>query len=134
MIEKEIFKTDEDYANQFKYADDFIDRVEALTYFEFNQSHKLAKEVMLAALDVDGAPLNVAALNFAKGLSKKEKQALIPKFKYLALNGSASKVTATALDVLSKLLSDGEKKEIGSQLKANPSLLIKMALKRGNFN
>lgn len=134
LIEKEIFKTSEDYANQFKYAVDFIDRVEALTYFEFNKSHKLAKEVMLAALDVEGAPLNIAALNFVKGLSKIERQELIPKIKYLALNGSASKVSAAALEVLSKLISDEEKKEIGSQLKANPSLLIQKALKTGKFN
>ena len=134
LIEKEIVKTDLDYANQFKYADDFIDRIEAVNHFEFNQSNKLAKDVMLAALNVEGAPLNVAGLNFVKGLSKKERQSLIPKIKSLALNAQESIVNATALNVLSKLIGEEEKKEIGKQLNANPSLLIQKALKSGNFN
>ena len=89
---------------------------------------------MLAALNVKGAPLNVAALNFVKGLSKKERQSLIPKIKSLALNAQESIVNATALNVLSKLIGVEEKKEIGKQLHANPSLLIQKALKSGNFN
>lgn len=134
LIEQEIVKTDSDYANQFRYAEDFIDRNEAVKYFEFNQSNGFAKGVLLAALDVEGAHLNVAALNFVKGLSKKERQALTPKIKNLALNAQESKVTAAALEVLSKLIDDKTKKEIGQELKDNPSLLIQKALKSGKFN
>jgi hypothetical protein len=89
---------------------------------------------LLAALEVDGAPLNVAALNFVKGLGKKERQALIPKIKFLVLNAQETIVNATALNILSKLLGVKEKKEIGKQLNANPSLLIQRALKNGGFN
>jgi aminopeptidase N len=50
LIEQEVDKTDLDYANQFKYADDFIDRIEAVNYFEFNQSNKCCVQLISATL------------------------------------------------------------------------------------
>ncbi|TKC00605.1 M1 family metallopeptidase [Pedobacter cryophilus] len=134
LVEKQELKTEEDYALQYQYADDFIDRYESLNYFNKHQNSKFTKELMLKALDDESATLMVMALNYIKKLEVKEQELLATKLMILALKASESKVRAASLMVLAKIKSAKTKKEIGQQLKTDPSLLVQKALKQGKFN
>lgn len=134
LVEKQELKTEEDYALQYQYADDFIDKFESLSYFYKHQNSKFTKELMLKALDDESATLMVMALNYIKKLEAKEQELLASKIMILATKAAESKVRAASLMVLSKIKSAKIKKQIGQQLKTDPSLLVQKALKQGKFN
>ncbi len=120
-------KSAQEYSYQYQFADNFMERYEAVKYFNANRQNEFAEQIFRNALTDEAWPIiYLGLLNFKYTNSSLDH---FDRVAELAQNHYNSLIRAEAVKILKKYYADKITKEIHQDLKNDESLLVKKALK-----
>ncbi|WP_304062750.1 M1 family metallopeptidase [Pedobacter glucosidilyticus] len=128
LIKKQEVKSDEDYKNQFLYADDYLDKQEAMAYFDKHKTAPQAVPILQKAIHDTAWPIVVKGLEHYKMFDADFRAKQLSKIKDLALTHPKSLVRAEAIKVLKRYYPKADYKDILPRLKQDISALVHKAL------
>jgi len=99
-----VKKNVDNYIYQYKHAENFVDKLEAIEFLSKNQEQKKVFNTMVGALNDSNPTIQVLALNEIDLFNKYNKKAAIKRIEYLATQSESTLVKAAAIQVLGKLV------------------------------
>jgi len=99
-----VKKNVDNYIYQYKHAENFVDKLEAIEFLSKNQDQKKVFNTMVGALNDSNPTIQVLALNEIDLFNKYNKKAAIKRIEYLATQSESTLVKAAAIQVLGKLV------------------------------
>jgi aminopeptidase N len=121
-------KSSQEYFYQYQHAAHFNERYEAAKYFNSNRQNEFATEIFNTALKDEAWPIIYLGLLNVKSANNSSEDHF-KRIAELAQQHYHSLIRAEAVKVLKKYYPAKMTKEIHQQLKTDPSLLVKKALK-----
>ena len=97
-------KSLENYLFQYSHAENFVDKLEAITYLATMQDQKEVFNTMVRAMSDSNPSIQELALNKIDLFNKYNKKAAIKKIEFLATKSESNLVKAAAIQVLGKLI------------------------------
>ncbi|KHJ37909.1 aminopeptidase N [Pedobacter glucosidilyticus] len=128
LIKKQEDKSEKDYENQFLYADNYLDKLEAISYFENHKTAIPAVNIFQKALGDTAWPIILKGLENYKLYTQDFKNQNLTRVKDLAVKHPKSLVRAEAVKVLKRHYSKADYKEVLSKIKEDVSALVHKAL------
>jgi aminopeptidase N len=128
LIKKLEEKSEKDYENQFLYADDYLDKLEAISYFESRKTAFPAINIFQKAVSDTAWPIILKGLENYNLYTSDFKNQNLKRVKDLAINHPKSIIRAAAVKVLKKDYSKADYKDILPKLHQDVSALVKKAL------
>ncbi|MRX47403.1 M1 family metallopeptidase [Pedobacter puniceum] len=128
LIKKLEDKSEGDYENQFLYADNYLDKLEAISYFEIRKTAIPAVNIFQKALSDTSWSIILKGLENYKLYTQDFKNQNLKRVKDLAVNHPKSIVRAEAVKVLKRHYSKAAYKEIVPKIKEDVSALVHKAL------
>ncbi|PCH77339.1 MAG: peptidase M1 [Flavobacteriaceae bacterium] len=104
LAEITVKKSLDNYLFQYEHAENFVDKIEAITFLSKKQDQKVVFNMMVKALSDVNPSIQVKVLNEIDLFNKYNKKAVIKKIELLATRSKNTLVKAAAIQVLGKLL------------------------------
>ncbi len=97
-------KSLDNYLFQYSHAENFVDKLEAITYLAAKQDQKVVFNAIVKALNDPNTSIQILALNKIDLFNKHNKKKAIKKIELLAATSKNNLVKAAAIQVLGKLI------------------------------
>jgi len=128
LAEKIERKTPSEYIFQYQNAPLFLDRLEAFQALQKTPQDKLAREIIIKALNDKNWQIRYMAVNAVDQLNEAEKNQVYSTLKAIAVSDSRSYVRAAAITALSKIYPNGDNQEVFQKAFADKAPSVQKAL------